>query len=86
MPERVSLKQEEFQEWKLHPVTQALEQALKNWKKTFQERWAAGEFTDQSQYGTAILNAKAIGNCELIERVLNLDMEQLEGELEDGQS
>ena len=47
------------------------------------ERWAAGEFTDLSQFGTAILNAKAIGNCEAYEKVAELDFEDIIGELAD---
>jgi hypothetical protein len=47
-----------------------------------QEQWAAGQFTDQSSFGTTILNAKAIGVCESVDRLLNLEYEQLEGELD----
>ena len=44
----------------------------------------AGEFTDQSQFGTAISNAKAIGACQAFEDVLGVDLEQLVGESIDG--
>lgn len=44
------------------------------------ESWASGAWTDMSQFGTAILNAKAIGKCELIEDVVSVEYEQLLGE------
>jgi len=83
---KVDLNKEEFLGWLLHPATKALQAALQQWKVDLQEQWAAGVFTDLSQFGTAILNAKAIGNVEMIERVLALDYEQLEAEINDDQS
>jgi hypothetical protein len=35
----------------------------------------SGCYTDVSQFGTAILNAKAIGRCEAVHDVMNLDYE-----------
>lgn len=54
-------------------------------KLELQEQWASGKFTDQSQFGTAILNAKAIGNCETLDWFLDLDYEALLGEIDDGE-
>lgn len=76
------LVEEQFLEWQLHPATQALKQVLRVWVAETKDQWAAGTFTDMSQFGTAILNAKAIGHVELCERVLGLDFEQLQSELE----
>lgn len=47
------------------------------------EQWASGQFTDLSQYGTAILNAKAIGAVEEGEWIASLDYEQVIGALSD---
>ena len=66
-----------------HPVTQALRQVLRKQVDDLKEQWAAGAFTDQSQYATAILNAKAIGRCETAEFVAGLDFEQLKEEASD---
>ena len=74
----------EWQDWLDHPATKAQLRLLRKWKEEAKEQWAAGAFTDLSQYGTAILNAKAIGGCELIENVLDLTFEQVIGELGDG--
>ena len=57
---------------------------LNNWKEQLKSQWAAGSFTDLSQFGTAILNAKAIGNCEAFDRMIELEYEQLEQELDNG--
>ena len=65
--------EEEFVGWQQHPVTRKLMQLLDFWKRQRQERWSSGEFTDLSQFGTAILNAKAIGNVELIDKIRTLD-------------
>jgi hypothetical protein len=57
-------------------VTQVLlKRLLPQWVEEEKERWMAGHYTDMSQYGTAILNAKAIGRCEAIHDILNLDYE-----------
>lgn len=47
-------------------------------------RWADGCFTDQGQFGTAILNAEAIGNCRAWGLILTLEYEDLlsEGDYE----
>lgn len=71
----------EFSEWLKHPVTEALFATLHQRIADLKEQWASGAFTDQSQFATAIANAKAIGNCEAIEGILSLDHEQLIGEL-----
>lgn len=77
------LNQEEFDAWLLHPGTKALKAVLASWIAEAKERWASGAFTDQSQHTTVILNAKAIGNCETCERIITLDLETINQELED---
>ena len=79
------LSQEMFADWKEHPVTEALLEAVKLKRQRLHERWEAGQFTDQGQFGTAILNAKAIGQCEEILFLLELDVETLNMELADGE-
>jgi hypothetical protein len=74
------LHEEEFQEWLQHPVTEALRAWARREKESFKEQWASGAFTDQGQFATAILNAKAIGNCEALERVANIEFDQLKEE------
>ncbi len=71
----------EFREWQGHPATVALRVFFTRRLDDLKNQWAAGAFTDQSQFGTAIANAKAIGSCETITLLLELDHEQLLGEL-----
>ena len=78
-----NLQQEEFEAWLAHPVTQAILGLARRRKEAFKEQWATGAFTDLSQYGTAILNAKAIGGCEQLDWLLELDYHQVRGELSD---
>lgn len=77
------ISQEEWEEWVQHPTTKSLRVVLRLWQEGLKDRWARGEFTDQQQFATAMLNAKAIGEFEALERVLGLDQQQLAAELDD---
>ena len=79
----MEIKEQDYLDWLGHPVTQAVRQLCRLRQEELKERWASGEFTDLSQFGTAILNAKAIGNYEAYEKVRKLDYEELRGELDD---
>ena len=68
--------QAKFEDWSAHPVTVAFLQFLMREQEALKARWAGGEFTHVEQYATAISNAKAIGQCEMIERILALEPEQ----------
>lgn len=50
-------------------------------REAYKDQWAAGAFSDMSQFGTAILNAKAIGICMMIEDTLGVDWQTVVGEL-----
>ena len=77
------LSEQEWEDWQAHPGTQVLHQVLLAWKEQVKEQWAAGSFTDMSQFGTAILNAKAIGAVQLIDQVIGLEYERIMGEVTD---
>lgn len=77
--------EEEWNQWQEHPVTQALLGVLALWKESVKEQWAAGSFTDMSQFGTAILNAKAIGAVQMIDQIINIEYDRIAGELSDGE-
>jgi len=83
LQQRQELSQEAWDGWLQHPVTKALRRTLLYWQRQKQEQWASGAFTDQQHFGTAILNAKAIGNCEAWNQVIELDFDKLIGEIED---
>jgi hypothetical protein len=69
----------EFLAWESHPVTMLFRDRLEARLNDLKTLWASGAFTDQSQFGTAILNAKAIGRCEEITEMLDLTYEDIEG-------
>lgn len=71
-PEEVALE-----EWKAHPVTRKLFGFVRGQQEALKNQWASGRFTELQRYGTAMLNAKAIGQMELLERLLELDVSDL---------
>ena len=73
----------EWTDWLQHPATKALHHLLRVWLWERKEQWASGQFSDLSQFGTAILNAKAIGECQMLEQLGALEYSQLEGVLQD---
>ena len=78
--------EQEWNDWQDHPATIAQRKVLRQWISELKERWAAGAFTDMGQFGTAILNAKAVGTCEALDKVIGLEYEQLLGEVNDNNS
>jgi len=77
------VNEEEFLGWADHPVTKALRKVLRARIELAKERWANGAFLDQSQFATAVENARAIGGCEAAGFVIELDYETLSSELEE---
>lgn len=82
--EASSPQENEFKEWLAHPTTRRLREWLRGRQEQLKARWAAGEFTDLHKYGAAMLNAKAIGSCEVIDDVLNVELSDLYEEMEYG--
>lgn len=74
------ITEEDFQVWLENPVTKALRAWASSGKETLKEQWAAGTFTDQQHFGTAIANAKAIGECQVYEAIVKIEFSQLENE------
>lgn len=79
-----SPQENEFKEWLLHPTTRRLHEWLRSKQASWKDQWAAGAFTDVHEYATAILNAKAIGNCQMVDSVLNIELSDLYEEMEYG--
>lgn len=66
-----------FKDWLEHPVTRAFQAFLGREQERLKNAWAGGAFTDMGQFGTAILNAKAIGQCETLEMLKTLEAEDV---------
>lgn len=78
MVEAESRRDQEFLEWKKHPVTELLFQYLKARRTAILEAWAAGQFTAESSEGTSQQNAKALGLMEAIEGILYMEADDLD--------
>lgn len=71
------VSEEEWASWKFDPVTVALFAYLRGRVEEMKQAWVEGRFTHQSAEGTAQLNAKAMGACDTISQILDLDFEAL---------
>lgn len=75
--EQISAEEKEWREWLGHPCTKRLRTWAAREFQAMQDKWASGAFTDMGQFGTAILNAKAIGSCEILSDIKDLDFQQI---------
>lgn len=76
-------EEQEFRSWLDDPVTKAVFVLLRKGIDGRKEQWSRGDFEDASQFATAIKGSRAIGNCEALQSVLDLEYEQLIGEMTD---
>jgi hypothetical protein len=79
---QASPEEQDFIDWLDHPVTLKFMAFLARRKEDLKEQWASGAFTHVERYAAAIANAKAIGQCEEISRILELEHGQLANEEE----
>ena len=75
--------EEEFLAWLEHPVTQSFQHLLKIWQDSLKDQWAAGNFQSEDVESTAFMNAVALGQSRILDRITELDYEQFAGGLED---
>lgn len=73
---------EEWKSWLDLPETLWLRAVMAQRRQLLKDQWEAGRFSDQSQFGHAILNAKAIGACEAFTLLEELDYDKLLTELD----
>ena len=71
------LTQEKYDDWLAHPVTVALNHFLRREAENLRQQWSRGNFTSDTADKTALLNANAIGQAEVVDRLLNLKPEEL---------
>jgi hypothetical protein len=67
---------ERYEDWLAHPITVALNHFLRSQLEELSRQWRQGNFTSDTVDKTALLNANAIGQCEVLENLLNLKPEQ----------
>lgn len=83
--ERLAKAQQELDAWKLDPQTQLFRKALRKWQEGIKEQWAAGQFSSLDFNSSALANHKAISEHQIIQQILDLDAEQIEGIFTDDQ-
>lgn len=71
--------QRELDDWTAHPTTQRFRTALKAWKRSITDQWAHGKFNGETLEATALANHKAASEYGIIEQILELDAEAIEG-------
>lgn len=76
------IEEVEFTEWKAHPVTRALMQALQGKREELRQAWEGGSFGDYAKDATVLLNVGNLGTCRGYAWVTDLTYEALIGELE----
>lgn len=67
--------------WKHHPVTAQVMKVLQLWRVGILDQWAAKEFQRARPQETAEANAAALGQMELLQRILELTPADINGAL-----
>lgn len=70
------VKEQEFLDWLAHPVSQEYKVFLLKWRESLKEQWAAGGLVHDTVEATAIANASAVSQADLLSRLSMLDYEQ----------
>lgn len=73
----LQVSEEDFKAWAMHPVTEALRQYLIAQRLGEMENWARQSFVEQTEFGTAVKNAAALGRCEVYAQILDLNFSEL---------
>lgn len=68
---------EQYNDWLGHPITVRLNRYLRQQREALKEQWANAGFTAATSEQTALLTANAVGQCEVLSTLLNLEPDQL---------
>lgn len=66
-----------FNEWLAHPVTVRFRHLLQEQLEEIKRQWSRGAYTTESIEGSAMRTANALGQCEVLETLLELEASQL---------
>lgn len=75
--------EEEFNEWRDHPVTKEVMKLLGAKREELRTAWENGSFMDYTQEGTGLVNTHNLGQCQAFRLVQELTYEQYLGEMQD---
>lgn len=73
----MEISQEQFSTWLEDPVTKSVRQLLHKWLEDRKDQWAQGAFLGEGHFPTLMENARALGNVEICQAVLDLEVSQL---------
>lgn len=87
MVEEVKLEREEqeFLEWLSLPATQKFKRLLAKWQENLKDQWASGAFVGEDKDSTLMANAAALGEVNLLKRIIELEYWQISEGLDDGE-
>lgn len=80
-----AMTEAEFNDWRLHPMTQALMAILEEKRDLLRRQWEAGSFTDYEAVTTAIVNVGNVGLCRGYAFVSEFTYEDYVAEINDGE-
>lgn len=80
-----AITEEEFNDWKQHPVTIAIMEMLSVKRENLRQDWEGGSFTDWEPETMALTNVGNIGICRGYAFVQELDYEDYLTEIDDGE-
>ena len=80
------VSEQEFLEWKSHPVTRAVMEILESRREALRRAWEGGSFADYAADTTALVNVGNIGTCKGYAFITDLDYETYIGELNEDKS
>lgn len=79
------IDEEMFNDWKRHPMTQALIAVLEAKRDILRRQWEAGSFTDYAKDGTVLVNVGNMGTCKGYAFVAELTYDDYVSEIDDGE-
>ena len=79
-----AVTEEEFLDWKRHPVTLAISAILAAKREELRQQWEGGSFTDYDKGTMALINVGNLGTCKGYAFVQDLSYEDYLTEIDDG--
>lgn len=77
MPEINGPDKSQWRAWLKEDVTQIFFSDMENMRKEIVDAWCAGEYTRESAEGTAALQAKALGQVQMLDAILEIRTERI---------
>ncbi len=81
----MSVSEQEFNEWKQHPMTKELMRVLEMKREELRQDWEGGSFTDWASDTMALISVGNIGTCRGYAYIQEFDYETYLMEIEDGE-